>query len=270
VLLGQSLARSSKEMNGKGESSEVYVCPQGFSGNYRLLVRRVFGKVTDNRVTVEVRTHSWTKQQQIIRQSVKLIKAEAAVAYQLADGRRREPLKQQQVANAALGQLATRQVLGQQIAAAVDPRTMMALNRARGAAAQMAGKVGGNPAGAAAGLAGSANGAAGGSGNAAGGNSGGANGNPLADTEVAFPLPLFQGAVGYQPVIITLPEGTNLSATAVVSADRRYVRVSCMPLFSGVAQVNTFNTSTGATAQTNSGAGFSGYSGTSGQTGGFQ
>ncbi|NBW97909.1 MAG: hypothetical protein EBR28_14595, partial [Planctomycetia bacterium] len=32
------------------------------------------------------------------------------------------------------------------------------------------------------------------------------------------------GATGYQPVITTLPEGTNMFAMAVVSADRRYVR----------------------------------------------
>jgi uncharacterized membrane protein YgcG len=242
-------------MNGKGESSEVYVCPQGFSGNYRLLVRRVFGKVTGNKVTVEVCTHYLTGKQQTVKQSLKLTKDETVVAFQLADGRRREPLKQQQVANAALGQLVTRQVLGQQIAAALDPKTMMTLNQARAAAAQAAGGAAGN-------------GAAGGNsgGGSLGGNSGGA-GNPLADTEVAFPLPMFQGAVGYEPVIITLPEGTNLWTSAVVSNDRRYVRISCMPYFSGVSQVNTFNTSTGATAQTNSGAGFSGYSGTSGQTG---
>ena len=267
VLLGQSLARWSKEMNGKGESSETYVCPQGFSGNYRLLVRRVFGKVTGNKVSVEVCTHYTTNREQTVKQSIKLVKDEAAVAFQLADGRRREPLKQQQVANAALGQLATRQVLGQQIAAAIDPRTMMALNQARAAAAQMAGNGRGNPANAAGQVA-----IASGSAPMPGGNSGGPNGNPLANTEVAFPLPMFQGAVGYQPVIITLPEGTNLEATAVVSADRRYVRVSCVPLFSGVPSVTTYNTSSGAssTATSGSGTGFSGYSGTSGQTGSFE
>jgi hypothetical protein len=126
----------------------------------------------------------------------------------------------------------------------------------------------GHPAGGGGGVAGGANS----SGSAAGGNSGGANGNPLANTEVAFPLPMFQGAVGYQPVIITLPEGTNLEAQAVVSADRRYVRVSCVPLFSGVPSVTTYNTSSGATstATSGSGTGFSGYSGTSGQTGSFE
>jgi hypothetical protein len=55
-------------------------------------------------------------------------------------------------------------------------------------------------------------------------------------------VPFFgNGAVGYQPVITTLPEGTNLSITAVVSADRRYVRINANPLFSGVGNVTQFN-----------------------------
>jgi hypothetical protein len=49
------------------------------------------------------------------------------------------------------------------------------------------------------------------------------------------------GAVGYQPVITTLPEGLNHTADVVVSPDRRYVRVRCQPLFSGVGQVTQFN-----------------------------
>jgi hypothetical protein len=51
--------------------------------------------------------------------------------------------------------------------------------------------------------------------------------------------------VGYQPVITTLPEGVNMFARAVVSADRRYVRITCTPLFSGVGNVTTFNFQTG-------------------------
>ena len=49
------------------------------------------------------------------------------------------------------------------------------------------------------------------------------------------------GAVGYQPVITTLPEGLNHQVDVVVSPDRRYVRVRCQPLFSGVGQVTQFN-----------------------------
>ena len=62
-------------------------------------------------------------------------------------------------------------------------------------------------------------------------------------------LPFFRsGAVGYQPVVTQLPEGTNLFARAVVSADRRYVRVTATPLFSGVGQVTQFNSSGGGAA----------------------
>ncbi|MCX7415883.1 MAG: hypothetical protein NTY25_05265, partial [Planctomycetia bacterium] len=62
-------------------------------------------------------------------------------------------------------------------------------------------------------------------------------------------LPFFRsGAVGYQPVVTQLPEGTNLFARAVVSADRRYVRVTATPLFSGVGQVTQFNSSGGGSA----------------------
>ncbi|NCY02446.1 MAG: hypothetical protein EBX36_05930, partial [Planctomycetia bacterium] len=68
-------------------------------------------------------------------------------------------------------------------------------------------------------------------------------------------MPFFRsGAVGYQPVISTLPEGTNMFAQAVVSADRRYVRVTTTPLFSGVGQVTQFNFSGGG-AQGTGGAG---------------
>jgi tetratricopeptide (TPR) repeat protein len=68
--------------------------------------------------------------------------------------------------------------------------------------------------------------------------------------------PFFRtGAVGYQPVITTLPEGTNLQAQAVVSADRRYVRITATPLFSGVGQVTQFNFSGGGAQGTGGGGG---------------
>ena len=69
-------------------------------------------------------------------------------------------------------------------------------------------------------------------------------------------VPFFgNGAVGYQPIISTLPEGTNLSITAVVSADRRYVRINANPLFSGVGAVTQFNFSGGGAGGTGGGGG---------------
>jgi tetratricopeptide (TPR) repeat protein len=69
-------------------------------------------------------------------------------------------------------------------------------------------------------------------------------------------MPFFRsGAAGYQPIITTLPEGTNMFAQAVVSADRRYVRVTATPLFSGVGQVTQFNFSGGGAQGTGGGGG---------------
>jgi len=55
------------------------------------------------------------------------------------------------------------------------------------------------------------------------------------------------GAVGYRPMITWLPTGTNFSAGAVVSPDRRYARMSLAPFFSSIPQVDTFNYRTGQT-----------------------
>jgi hypothetical protein len=58
-------------------------------------------------------------------------------------------------------------------------------------------------------------------------------------------FPVIQQAVGYQPVIITLPAGANFAATGVISADRRYVRITSLPVFSQIGMVTTFNISSG-------------------------
>lgn len=216
VMLGDSYSKMTGDStNG---SREVYVCPKGFAGRYRMLIRRVWGDVTAGKVNVEIFTNYRTKQGKVVKDKVELKKDEAAVAFDLPDGRRKQLLPEDQVANAAVEQLKIRQqLLAQQLAAAVDPRSMLQLARSR---------------------------------NDNGGNGGG-----------GIPFLNVQGAVGYQPVIITLPEGTNLMANAVISADRRYVRVTCVPLFSGVAEVNVFNTSTGTNTEGRGGTGGQGFSG---------
>jgi general secretion pathway protein D len=47
-------------------------------------------------------------------------------------------------------------------------------------------------------------------------------------------------AVAHQPVITILPDGTNLNVQAVVSDDRRFVRLNLVPFFSQVTDVDTF------------------------------
>jgi hypothetical protein len=66
------------------------------------------------------------------------------------------------------------------------------------------------------------------------------------------------GAIGFQSVIQTIPEGASLSAAAVVSADRRYVRIGVVPLFSTITDVFTFSFIGGAGgSQTGGGGGVS-------------
>ena len=47
-------------------------------------------------------------------------------------------------------------------------------------------------------------------------------------------------AAAQQPVIVVLSEGTFLTVQAVVSADRRFVRLTVVPFFSNIGEVDTF------------------------------
>ncbi len=55
--------------------------------------------------------------------------------------------------------------------------------------------------------------------------------------------------VGYRPIIQILPEGVNMSVSAVISGDRRYVRFRLSPMFSQIKSVYTFNFSNGQSSQ---------------------
>ena len=213
VMMGD--ANSAASFEGADGYSETYVCPRGFSGTYRAVLRRVWGNVTGGRVKVEVYTHYWSPKQAVLAKTVELKNDQAVIQFQLADGRRTEPLKEVQLANAALPHLQIRQqVLAQQLNALADPSSAgsFALSRNRPFVAGFVPVVGG-------------------------------------------------GAVGYQPVLTFIPEGTMLLATAVISADRRYVRVEPMPNFQGIAEVNIFNMASGANTQGIGGTGGRGFSG---------
>ena len=53
------------------------------------------------------------------------------------------------------------------------------------------------------------------------------------------------GGVGYSPVIMPINEGVFLQVQAVVSADRRYVRLTVQPQFTQIREVKTFTFSGG-------------------------
>jgi hypothetical protein len=49
------------------------------------------------------------------------------------------------------------------------------------------------------------------------------------------------GAPGYQPIITIIADGVTNTANAVVSGDRRYVRMTLVPTFSTLTDVQTFS-----------------------------
>ncbi|MCA9241075.1 MAG: hypothetical protein KDA37_12785, partial [Planctomycetales bacterium] len=192
VMLGDTFA--SDKGPGLTGFSETYVCPKGFSGDYQARIHRVWGDVTAGVVTVDVYTNYGGPDQQHQSGQVALGNGDSAVKFNLADGRRAEPLDEQQLANAINRQQAiSRAVLAQQLTSISDPRvnTLRPDDRERLRRRQLAGARGG-------------------------------------------------GAVGYQPVITVLPDGTQFFVNAVASADRRYVIVRPSPSFTSISDVSTF------------------------------
>ena len=219
------------EFGSEGSNVHVirYVCPRGFDGTYRVLIRRVFGKVTAGKVSVDVYTQDGPSGGRHVGKKLALERDEALVVFDLQVGRRKENLQEHQVANAAVAQAAVRQgvarhILAQQLAAAADPAALQNFAASRSMSGSMSNL-------------------------------------SMSPFVVGWRPVVGRGAVGYQPVIITLPEGANLAATAVISADRRYVRITCVPLFSGIAEVHTFNMASGDVSRYGAGTGGQGYGG---------
>src|SRR5262249_1374926 len=82
-------------------------------------------------------------------------------------------------------------------------------------------------------------------------------------------------SVGFQPQITVLPEGVQMTVQAVISADRRYVRLTVIPSFTAITDVQQFSfigaaggTTTSGTATTGATAGGqNAFGGGFGQTG---
>lgn len=83
---------------------------------------------------------------------------------------------------------------------------------------------------------------------------------------------LAPGAVGFQPIVAPFPDGISLTVSGVVSADRRYVRLSMSPFFSQIIDVQTFtNVNAGGAGGLGGGGGGAGggFGGIGGIGGGF-
>jgi tetratricopeptide (TPR) repeat protein len=198
-------------------ASEIYVCPKGFAGTYRVHIHRVWGEVAAGKVTVDVYTHLRSGNVQHQRQQLEIGDKDALVVFDLNHGRRSEPLESAQLAGAVKRQeTISRSVLAQQISGGSDPNALPGPARAANNLARQAALFGG------------------------------------------------RGAVGFQPIVMTLTGGPNLTASAVVSADRRYVRISAIPSFNTIGDVQTFTFAGQAQPAPATGGGGTGTGGTGG------
>ena len=200
VLTGDTFAAAARRtIDGY---SETYICPQGYTGEYRMLVRRVWGKVTAGKVTVDIFTQNAKKPH--IHEQIDLGEKDAVVIFEVANGRRLEPLGVQQLDNLREAQQAVgNALLAQQMNQLEGSLAVRDLAMARRQASR----------------------------------------------DGRFFMPRRRGLVGSRPIVTTLPEGNSLTVqSAIVSPDRRYVRISIPafpPISSGVGAVSTFNFATG-------------------------
>lgn len=62
-----------------------------------------------------------------------------------------------------------------------------------------------------------------------------------------------QPQVAYMPIVTWLPQGTQFTANAFVSPDRRHVRMNLNPIFSSIGPIYHYNMNTGAYYRPNAG-----------------
>ncbi len=201
----------------------VYVCPRAFNGNYEVLVQRAMGKIANNKFKMTVLEDGLKKSERFFE----LGEDGAIVKFDLEKGRLDDTLKEAEIEAALLADtvVENRIAVTRQIASLSNQSVAKLLNdsssttKIKGATTE------------------------------------GENANPLVSDGVLtdwIHTRKLREAVGYSPSITLLPTGAGLSGTAIVSSDRRYVRLSPQPFFSQIRRVVTYNLGTGETTDTTS------------------
>ncbi len=184
-----------------GEVSEQYVLPKGFAGDYRLVIKRVWGQVTSGKVTVSIHNHFRSPDAISMTKQVDIDDEGAMVLFALDRGRRTESLEDHEIETVVKNQMIlNRNILAQEVA---DDYSSSAASNYFGGL-----------------LAGAGNGAL----------------NGALNRQLGG-----RGAVGYTPIITQLPEGTFFTVNHATTADRLHVMISVSPRFTQITSVSTFN-----------------------------
>jgi len=212
---------SSLDKQSKDGFSETYVCANGYAGQYRILIRKVWGEVNGGKVTVNLLTDYGTPEQKVIQHQVP-INQDVVVIAEVKTGHRKDSIVDAQLAKVQQRMAETGAVLAQ-----INPPRNDGNGDSSSAAYQRLLSQYGRQ-----------NGIGGGNGQLG-----------------PFIRP---GVVGYRPNITVIPQGSMLIATGVISGDRRYVRITPSPNFNEIIEVSTFNTFTGQTGGGGGGGGMGG------------
>jgi hypothetical protein len=179
---------------------EEYLCPSGFAGEYRITIRHIGGNVVAKRATVKVTHHASTREERVETLSVPLTGRETTLRIQLDKGRRKQLLTETTPDRRMGGALAP----APNRAARVTQQINLAKDDTRVERAKFEAeqnaRIGGR----------------------------GRRGQGAAS------------AAGYTPIVQFIPEGIIMQGQAIVSADRRYVRLSMAPTFNTITDLFTF------------------------------
>lgn len=217
---------------------EQYVCALGSPGVYVVRVRRVDGSIVGKRAQLNVVFNQGGANESSQTFVLKLDKDFAAVRIPVPNGRRRQLAPERQTVE---GHTALLNKLIEFVANSPSPQSIrwsalpsafapgVAIPRTRRSSGVVA--TGGNSVGVQGGAGSQTIGQFG------VGGVGGGGGVPFVTGGTTIGNGL---AVGLEPQITIVPEGSMMTAAAVVSADLRYVRLAVVPNFSTISEVFTF------------------------------
>ncbi|MDR0609713.1 MAG: hypothetical protein LBG58_06355 [Planctomycetaceae bacterium] len=215
-----------------------YICPKGFNGRYAVVLRKDWGDLANNMIKIAVETNIVPGEKGREGTAFQMKQEGIIVCFDLETGRRTESLEEGVLDVASL-----RMNVAQKQLARNNALKRLADDGVLGQI--IGGSSGSNEFGY----------------------------NPLnpgnGSSRNYYPYNYGPSVVGYRPVITTLPQGAMLTTNAVVSADRRYVRLSPSPQFTDIRSVFKYNMAGGDSEDISGSMGTSGTGGFGGNTSGF-
>jgi tetratricopeptide (TPR) repeat protein len=210
-----------------------YVCPKGFNGTYGIILRKDWGELTNNKVRIHIDTNTAADEIKSTGKTCTMQPEGVIVCFNMENGRRTEPIEEGELTAANIQMSVAQQMLARN----------NALKRLAddGVLGQIVGGTG---------------------------QTGTGSGSASSGSRERFPF-RYESIVGYRPIVTTIPDGAMFSTNAVVSADRRYVRLSPSPQFSSIRSVYSYSMAAGSDDLDSGGGMGGGMGGMSGGMGGM-